>query len=233
VEWLARAGFLGRDVICAHCVWVTADDVERLRETGAVVAHNPSSNLRLRSGTAPVRHMADRGVSLALGTDNLGMNDDEDLLQEARLAQLLHSPPGLDTPPLSAETVLGWATERGADVLGTPGLGRLEAGAPADLVLAHLGSIARSLDRPEAVGSAVIQWLRPPGVDVVMVAGQVVVRGGRYALADRDELERAAFDTVRRWEQGPGVRMLKDAVTELYRAWPDGAEPSRRLRARG
>ena len=136
-----------------------------MRETGAVVAHNPSSNLRLRSGVAPVRHMADRGVALVLGTDNLGMNDDEDLLQEARLAQLLHSPPGLDLPALPAETVLGWATECGADVLGASGLGRLEPGSPADLVLARLGPIARSIDGPESIAAAVVQWLRPPAVD--------------------------------------------------------------------
>ena len=232
VEWLARTGFLGPDVICAHCVWLTGRDVELMRETGAVVAHNPSSNLRLRSGVAPVRHMADHGVSLALGTDNLGMNDDEDLLQEARLAQLLHSPPGLDVPPIAAETVLGWATEKGADVFGPSGLGRLEPGSPADLVLARLGAIARSIDGPASIAAAVIQWLRPPAVDVVMVGGQVAVRDGRYTLADRDEIERGAYDTVKRWAQGPAVRMLKDSVTDLYRAWPAGAEPSRSLRAR-
>ena len=232
VEWLARTGFLGPDVICAHCVWLTGRDVELMRETGAVVAHNPSSNLRLRSGVAPVRHMADRGVALALGTDNLGMNDDEDLLQEARLAQLLHSPPGLDLPALPAETVLGWATECGAEVLGASGLGRLEPGSPADLVLARLGPIARSIDGPESIAAAVVQWLRPPAVDVVMVAGRVAVRDGRYALADRDEIERAAYETVERWAQGPAVRMLKDAVTDLYRAWPEGAAPSRGLRSR-
>ena len=65
-----------------------------------------------------------------------------------------------------------------------------------------------------------------------MVAGRVAVRDGRYALADRDEIERAAYETVKRWAQGPAVRMLKDAVTDLYRAWPEGAAPSRGLRSR-
>ena len=73
---------------------------------------------------------------------------------------------------------------------------------------------------------------QPPAVDVVMVAGRVVVRDGRYALADRDDVERAAYETVKRWAQGPAVRMLKDAVTDLYRDWPEGAAPSRGLRSR-
>jgi cytosine/adenosine deaminase-related metal-dependent hydrolase len=232
VSWLARAGFLGPDVICAHCVWVTDRDVALMRETGAVVAHNPSSNLRLRSGLAPVRQMADHGVAVALGTDNLGVNDDEDLLQEARLAQLLHSPPGLDLPPLSAETVLAWATERGATVLGPPQLGRLEAGAPADLVLARLAPVARAIDGLDSIAPAVVQWLRPAAVDVVMVAGRVVVRDARYIVRDRDEIERRAWETVRRWSQGPAVRMLKDTVTDLYRAWPGAAQPYYRLHSR-
>jgi cytosine/adenosine deaminase-related metal-dependent hydrolase len=233
VSWLAREGFLGPDVVCAHCVWLTEADVALMRETGAVVAHNPSSNLRLRSGLAPIRPLADRGVAVALGTDNLGVNDDEDLLQEARLAQLLHSPPGLDVAPLAAETVLGWATERGAAVLGPPRLGRLEPGAPADLVLAHLGPVARDLDGPAALAAAVVQWLRPRAVDVVMVGGHVLVRGGRYVAGDRDAIERRAYETSRRWSPAPAVRLLKATVTDLYRDWPGGAEAYYRLQSRG
>jgi cytosine/adenosine deaminase-related metal-dependent hydrolase len=210
-------------------VWLTDGDVGLMRETGAVVAHNPSSNLRLRSGLAPIRAMADRDVTVALGTDNLGLNDDEDLLQEARLAQLLHSPPGLDVTPLAAETVLAWATERGAAVLGPPQLGRLAPGAPADLVLARLDPIARAIDGAASIAPAVVQWLRPSAVDVVMVAGRVLVRGGRYVHRDRDEIERRAWDGMKRWTPAPPVRMLKDTVTSLYRAWPGGSAPYYRL----
>jgi cytosine/adenosine deaminase-related metal-dependent hydrolase len=232
VSWLAREGFLAPDVICAHCVWLTEDDIGLMRETGAVVAHNPSSNLRLRSGLAPIRELVDRGVTVALGTDNLSVNDEEDLLQEARLAQLLQSPPGLDIRPLSAETVLSWATERGAAVLGPPALGRLEPGAPADLVLAQLDAVARAIEGANDVAPAVVQWLRPSAVDVVMVAGRVVVRGGRYGLHDREEIERRAYEHMKRWTPSPPVRLLKQAVTDLYRAWPGGGDPYYRLHSR-
>ena len=160
------------------------------------------------------------------------MNDEEDLLQEARLAQLLHSPPGLDVRPLSAETVLSWATERGAAVLGPAALGRLEPGAPADLVLARLDAVARTIDRVDDVAPAVVQWLRPSAVDVVMVAGRVVVREGRYVLHDREDIERRAYEHVKRWTQSPAVRLLKQAVTDLYRAWPGHDDPYYRLHSR-
>jgi cytosine/adenosine deaminase-related metal-dependent hydrolase len=232
VSWLTRHGVLGPDVICAHCVWVTDRDIEQLAETGTIVAHNPSSNLRLRSGLAPVRRMRDRGVAVAVGTDNLGVNDDEDLLQEVRLAQLLHSPPGLDMSPLSAETVLSWITEQGAAVLGPPQLGRLDVGAPADLVVARFAPLERTVDGPESLAPAVVQWLRPPMVDVVMVAGRVLVREGRYVLHDREAIEQRAWATVRRWSPAPAVSMLKSTVSDLYRAWPGAIDPYYRLQSR-
>jgi cytosine/adenosine deaminase-related metal-dependent hydrolase len=233
VEWLARTGFLGPDVICAHCVWLTERDIDLMKETRTIVAHNPSSNLRLRSGLAPIRAMAERGVAIALGTDNLAINDDEDMLQECRLAQLLHSPPGLPLTPITPAAVLHWATAAGADVIGRDGLGRLEPGSPADLVLARLARIARTLDDGRSLAGAAVQWLRQPDVDVVMVGGRVLVRGGRYVPRDPEVVERAAWDTVRRWAPSPAVRTLKETVTALYREWPDSGEPYYNLHSRG
>jgi cytosine/adenosine deaminase-related metal-dependent hydrolase len=232
VAWLARTGFLGPDVICAHAVWLTDGDIELVRDSGAIVVHNPGSNLRLRSGLAPIRAMAERGVPIALGTDNLGLNDEEDLLQECRLAQVLQSPPGLGLAPIAAATVLHWATAAGAGVIGRAGLGGLDPGAPADLVLARLGRIERAVENGRALAAAAVQWLRSSDVDLVMVGGRVLVRGGRYVPADRDALERAVWDTVRRYTPSPAVQTLKDAVTALYPEGPDASAPYYALHSR-
>jgi cytosine/adenosine deaminase-related metal-dependent hydrolase len=232
VAWLARTAFLGPDVICAHAVWLTEADIGLMRDSGAIVVHNPGSNLRLRSGLAPIRAMVERGVPIALGTDNLGINDEEDLLQECRLAQVLQSPPGLGLAPIAPATVLHWATAAGAGVIGRAGLGRLDPGAPADLILARLGRIARALDAGDDLAAAAVQWLRASDVDVVMVSGRVLVRNGRYVALDRDAVERAVWDTVRRYTPSPAVRTLKDAVTALYREWPPSNEPYYALHSR-
>ncbi len=76
---LADLDFLGPDVSCAHGVWMTSSDIDLLAETGTAVCHNPSSNLRLKSGVAPIDAMLQRGVTVAIGIDEAGINDDNDI----------------------------------------------------------------------------------------------------------------------------------------------------------
>jgi len=226
VQRLADLGFLCSDVSCAHCVWLTKRDIGVMRETGTMVVHNPSSNLRLRSGLAPIRPMVEAGVHVALGTDNLALNDDEDILQEVRLAQLLHSPPGLGEVPIPPTTALLWATEAGAKVLGIQGLGSLEPGNPADLVMVQTRSIERPVfEHGHDIAASVIQWVRQADVDQVLVGGRTMVRGGRYIFRDREELERKAYESQQQWMLTPATRVIRSEISK--RAAPEdiGGEP--------
>jgi 5-methylthioadenosine/S-adenosylhomocysteine deaminase len=233
VERLAELEFLRADVSCAHCVWFTERDIGVFRKTGAAVVHNPSSNLRLRNGLAPVGPMAGAGIPVALGIDNLGINDDEDMLQEVRLAQLLQSPPGIGQPTIRPDAALAWATESGAGVLGIHGLGRLEAGSPADLVMAKVGPIEKPvLEQGQDVAASVVQWLRQRDIDHVMVAGRVLVRGGRYVGGDRDEIERRAGASARRWVLTPGATVIRTKIIERYSREEVACEPYYRFHSR-
>lgn len=226
VQRLAELGFLCSDVSCAHCVWLTQRDIGIMRETGAMVVHNPSSNLRLRSGLAPIRSMAEADVHIALGTDNLTLNDDEDILQETRLAQLLQSPPGLGEAPIPAQTALQWATQGGAKVLGIEGLGSLEPGSPADLVMVRNRSFDRAvLEHGHDIAASVIQWVRQSDIDQVLVGGQVMVRDGRYLFRDREELERKAHEGQRQWVLTPATRLLRAQIGERYASQDFGGQP--------
>ena len=218
VRWLTRSGFLDRTVTCGHSVWLTEDDIRVLAEVGASVAHNPSANLRMRSGVSPARALTEAGVTVALGTDGMALNDDEDMLQEVRLAQLLHSPPGIDTPSLAPEVVLRWATEHGARAAGLTGLGRLAPGGLADLVLLRPnwpddGDVDRM-----GLAARVVQRARRVAIDLVMVGGEVVVRGGQYVKSDRAEALRQVAEA-----QGAGshaaaspVWACKQHVASMY-----------------
>jgi 5-methylthioadenosine/S-adenosylhomocysteine deaminase len=233
VQRLADLGFLCSDVSCAHCVWLTKRDIGIMRETGTMVVHNPSSNLRLRSGLAPIRPMVASGVHVALGTDNLALNDDEDILQEVRLAQLLHSPPGLGEAPIPPATALLWATEAGAKVLGIEGLGSLEPGNPADLVMVQ----TRSIDRPvfehgHDIAASVIQWVRQSEIDQVLVGGRTMVRGGRYIFRDREELERKAYESQQQWTLTPATRLIRSEIGKRYAREDIEGEPYYRLNSR-
>jgi cytosine/adenosine deaminase-related metal-dependent hydrolase len=110
VAHLAELGFLGPELSCAHAVWLTGDDMDLLAQSGVTVCHNPSSNLRLKNGVAPVNAMLAKVINVALGTDSTAINDDDDMLQEVRLASKLHREPGIDAPALSTHQALGMAT---------------------------------------------------------------------------------------------------------------------------
>lgn len=233
VDRLADLGFLRPDVSCAHCIWFTERDIEVFRQTGAIVVHNPSSNLRLRNGLAPIAPMARAGVPVALGTDNLGINDDEDMLQEVRLAQLVQSPPGIGQATTTPEAALAWATEGGAGVLGMRGLGRLEEGCPADVVMARCGAI----DTPEPgkthdLAANVVQWLRQCDIEEVVVGGRVLVRHGRYVGRDREDIERRARESARRWDLTPAVTLLRTTLADRYAEVEVPCVPYYRLHSR-
>jgi len=233
VERLAELEFLRTDVSCAHCVWFTERDIGIFRRTGAVIVHNPSSNLRLRNGLAPVGPMAAVGVPVALGIDNLGINDNEDMLQEVRLAQLLQSPPGIGQPTISPDVALSWATDGGGRVLGIQGLGRLEAGSPADLVIARLRPVETPvLEHGQDLAASVVQWLRQSDIEQVMVGGRVLVRNGRYVGGDRDEIERRAYESARQWTLTPGVNLIRRKIVERYSRQAVAGAPYYRFHSR-
>ena len=95
VRHLHRLGALGPDMTLGHGVWASEADIELMAETGTCLCHNCSSNLRLRSGIAPLNAYRRQGVRVALGIDEAGINDDRDMLQEMRLALRVHRIPGL------------------------------------------------------------------------------------------------------------------------------------------
>jgi cytosine/adenosine deaminase-related metal-dependent hydrolase len=187
VEHLRRLGFLGPDVTLGHGTWLTDDEVEILAETGVKVCHNPSSNLRLQSGIAPLNRLSERGIVTALGIDEAGLNDDRDIWQEMRLALKLHRVPGIGARVPTSPEILRMATEHGAlttqfgDEIGT-----LEAGKAADMVLVDWDSIAEPyLDPAVPVVDALLHRARPAGVRTVIVAGEVVLRDGRSTRLDK------------------------------------------------
>ena len=220
---LDEIGFLSPRLSCAHCVWVTEEDVERLAERGASVVHNPSSNLRLGSGIAPVRAMQQRGVNVALGMDGHTLNDDGDMLQEMRLAASLHRFPG-EGAALTTEQVLAMATRNGARALGMERTaGTLEAGKKADVILVRLdGLTSPFVDPGHDAASLLLHRAKARDVDTVIVDGRVVMRDGKVLTLDKegiaDEL-RSQLQTVPEAHKGGAgslARRLKPHVDGHY-----------------
>src|SRR4029453_17300416 len=149
--------------------------------TGTMVCHNASSGLRLRSGIAPVAALLDRGVKVALGIDQAGINDDRDMLQEMRVAWCLQRGPGHDAEPPGAATVFRMATEFGAATTGFGDrIGVLEPGRAADLVLIDWDAVAAPyLDAETPILDALLHRGKASAVRTSMVGGCVVLRDAR------------------------------------------------------
>jgi len=180
-EYCEQLGWLGDDVWHAHCVKLDDHGISRFAATGTGVAHCPTSNMRLASGIAPVRAMLDRGVRVGLGVDGSASNDSGSLVGEARQAMLLQRV-GLGPAALTAREALRLATRGGASVLGREDIGVLAPGMAADIVAFDLRGIdfAGALHDPVAA----LVFCAPQRASLVVVNGQIVVRGGEFARFD-------------------------------------------------
>jgi cytosine/adenosine deaminase-related metal-dependent hydrolase len=192
VEHMDAVGFLSPRVCFAHGIWLTPGDIDLVRDRGVTVAHNPASNLKLGSGLAAVPRLLGAGVNVALGTDGMSSNDGLDMFASLKLASLVHKLWGIDYEEwLGAKEAWQLATIGGARAAGdAEGLGRIEAGRRADLVLLDLEShVFTPLNDPLrqlAFGSSTL------AVDSVLVGGEWRVRGGRVTgVEEADVLARA------------------------------------------
>ncbi|HSU05751.1 MAG TPA: amidohydrolase family protein [Acetobacteraceae bacterium] len=188
VDHIARFGLLGPRMTLGHGVWLNDSDIDRIAETGTHICHNCSSNFRLRSGIAPLNRFAAKGINIAIGLDEAGINDDRDMLQEMRMVLRTHREPGMDDRVPTMAQVLHMATEGGART--TPfgaQLGTLEPGRAADMVLIDWKSVSYPyLDTETPVLDAIIQRAKSEAVRTVLVAGNVIYESGRFTRIDRD-----------------------------------------------
>lgn len=189
VKHIHGLGLLGPDLTLGHGVWLTEADIDLVAETQTRICHNASSNLRLRSGVAPLNQYLQRGVCVALGLDEAGINDDKDLLQEMRLVLRLHRVPGMDDSVPTPAEVLRMATEHGAHT--TPfgaTIGTLEPGKAADMVIMNWRHIAYPyLDADTAALDAIVQRARTSGVETVLIAGEPVLRDRKFTRVNKEQ----------------------------------------------
>jgi cytosine/adenosine deaminase-related metal-dependent hydrolase len=174
LDYVASLGWEGPDVWFAHCVMLNDDEIRRCAESGTGVAHCPSANARLGSGTAPIPRMLEAGVRVGMGVDGSSSNDSGSLLQEARNAFLLHRTKG-GPDAVTARDCLRMATRGGAAILHNDRIGRIAEGCAADIVLIDLERYefagGGSLD---PLATLVFCGLMRP-VDTVLINGRIVV----------------------------------------------------------
>ncbi|HSG90614.1 MAG TPA: amidohydrolase [Pseudomonadales bacterium] len=201
VHAMERFGFLDIDtVLFAHCVWLDEAEIALMAEKGIGVAHNPTSNMKLVSGLAPISQMIAAGVHVGIGCDGEKENNNLDMFEEMKVASLLGKIREDDATAADAWQVLRMATIEGARALGLGAeIGSLEAGKKADF-------IAVRTDTPRMTPLMTGEWLnlhhnlvyaaQGPDVDLVVCDGRVVVEGGELRTAKLKDLIAQVHDAV-------------------------------------
>jgi cytosine/adenosine deaminase-related metal-dependent hydrolase len=184
-------GLLGPKTVLVHMVHLDDNDIRMLAETGTHVAHCPTSNAKLASGVARVPDLLTAGVNVGLGTDGAPCNNTNDLMQEMKLAGIIHKAVSYDPTLVPAETVLELATINGAKALGLENeVGSLEVGKKADFVAVDMRKV--NLMPYYNPVSAVVYSVTGGDVSMVVVDGKVVVEKGRLVTMDEEEVWREA-----------------------------------------
>lgn len=191
MSYCSSVGLLGPSTVLVHMVYLEDSDIAKLAETGTHVVHCPSSNTKLASGICRVPDLLESGVSVTLGTDGAPCNNTCDMLQEMRLAGILHKVSRMDPTAVPAETVLELATINGAIALGLgDAIGSLEVGKRADFVAIDFRAV--HLQPWHSPVSAVVYSATGRDVELVVVDGKVVVSNGKLMTMDEEEIWKEA-----------------------------------------
>ena len=189
--WLESIGFWAPGTVAAHGVWVSDEDMPILARHHVGVSHNPESNMKLASGTAPVLRLRAADVIVGLGTDGAASNNDLDMFEAMRQAALLHKLASGDPRALPAAEVLAMATIEGAKVLGLSSkVGSLEPRKKADILVVGMDA-ARQTPLYDPV-SHLVYVTRGDDVRTTIVNGRVLMRDGRVLSLDEAAVLREA-----------------------------------------
>jgi 5-methylthioadenosine/S-adenosylhomocysteine deaminase len=192
IPYVKKQGLFEAKVLAAHCVHIDKGEMRTLMHVGAGVAHNPSSNLKLASGVAPIKQMLETGLNVGIGTDGPASNNDLDMFEEIRLAALLAKGFSNDPTALPARMILSMATRIGARAIHIGHLtGSLEPGKRADLILVDLSPVHNSprFERdPNGVYAQIIYASKASDVTDVMINGRFVMRNKQLLTLDEKGL---------------------------------------------
>ncbi|MBR0272133.1 MAG: amidohydrolase family protein [Methanobrevibacter sp.] len=195
-EYLDSIGFLGPDVVCAHCVWLSDDEIEIIKKNDVKISHNPCSNMKLASGIAPVSKLLENDICVSIGTDGASSNNNLDLIEELKTASLLQKVSTLDPKVLTSDEALVMGTINGAKALGLDDeIGSVEVGKKADLILIDTNN-ANMVPDSSNLSSNVIYSANGSNVDTTICNGKILMENKKLTTLDEAEIYEKARITI-------------------------------------
>ena len=225
IQHLGEIGALGPWLTLAHMVWIEDTDIPLLAERGVSTAHNPSSNLRLRSGIAPIAALHHGGVRIGIGLDGHGLDEDQDYLREMRLAFTLANQPGATALDISPLTIFDMASQQGAKVTfgDNTRLGLLAEGYLADIVLLDWSGVKGAWCPPAYPSQAhlpdfLLRRATRQHVRHVMVHGEWVLRDKQHTRLDEAAVTQAVQSELAS-QAPPTPSPLSAYIRQFYASW--------------
>jgi len=186
VEWFNDLGTFENPTLAAHTVWTRGNDLQILKDHNVSVVHNPSSNMSIGSGFAPIRKMLEMGINVALGTDGAASNNNLNMFEEMHLASIIHNGFHLDATTISNASIIDMATINGAKAQGRDNTGVIEVGKCADLIALDLSGIhLYPILDDEAL---ITKTAQGSDVCMTMVDGRILYEDGKYLTLDKDKI---------------------------------------------
>lgn len=175
-------GFLGKNTLLAHCIWLSRDEMNLLAKTDTSIAHCPGSNIMLKSGMAQVSKLLKRSIRIGLGCD-MGAYPKVSTFDQMRLSISIQKKL---KQKFDCKKAFELATIRGADAIGLgKEIGSLEKGKKADIVLLD----GRQIEPRKDIAGQLVNQANPDWVTDVICDGKVLVRNGRIMVADENKIK--------------------------------------------
>jgi len=202
IPYVKKQNLFDAKVLAAHCVHIDEGEIRTLQHAHAGISHNPSSNLKLASGVAPVKRMIELGLNVGIGTDGPASNNDLDMFEEIRLATFLAKGISGDPTVLPAKTTLLMATRMGAQAMHMGHLtGSLQPGKYADLILLDISPIHNSprfKRDPNGIYAQIVYAAKSTDVTDVMVNGQWLMRERQLLTLNEAELRKLSQEYAKK-----------------------------------
>lgn len=202
IPYVKKQNLFDAKVLAAHCVHVDDGEIRTMQHFNVGVAHNPSSNLKLASGVAPISRMLELGLNVGIGTDGAASNNDLDMFEEIRLTSFLQKGFSGDPTTLPARQALLMGTRLGAQAMHIGHLtGSLEAGKRADLILVDISPLHNSPQfkhNPQGTYAQIVYAAKASDVTDVMVNGKWLMQKNELLNIDEDEIRRNSQEYARK-----------------------------------
>ena len=196
-EYLDKIGFLGPDVVAAHSVWLSEDEIEIIKKNDVKISHNPCSNMKLASGIAPVSKLIENDICVSIGTDGASSNNNLDLIEELKTASLLQKVSTLDPNVLNSHEAIAMGTIKGAKALGLDEeIGSIEVGKKADIILIDTNS-ANMVPDSSTLTSNIIYSANGSNVDTTICNGKILMENKKLTVLDEQEIYNKAREAIK------------------------------------